>query len=83
METAPPVEEQSVDRAATKDNDFEPDSDSLHKLQRRGLSLAAAASGTGCLVTVVLVVCVLCWSAASLALLIYVLQETLGNLGAP
>jgi len=81
METAPPVEEQSVDRAPNKE--IEPDSEPLHKLQRLGLSLAAAASGASCLVTVVLVVSVLCCSAASLALLIYVLEETLGNLGAP
>ena len=53
------------------------------KLQRLGLSLAAAASGASCLVTVVLVASVLCCSAASLALLVHVLQETLGNLGAP
>ena len=83
METAPPAEKQSVDRVANKDEDIEPGSDSLHKLQRWGLSLAAAVSGTSCLVTVVLVVSVLCCSAASLALLVYVLQETLGNMGVP
>ena len=83
METAPPAEKQSVDRAPNQDDDFEPDSDSLQKLQRLGLTLAAAASGASCLVTAVLVVSVLCCSAASLALLVYVLEETLGNLGVP
>jgi len=80
---APPAKKQSGDRAANQDEDVEPDSEPLHKLQRWGLSLAAAASGASCLVTVVLVVSVLCCSAASLALLVYVLQETLGNLGVP
>ncbi len=79
----PPAKKQSVDRGPSKDESFGPDSDSLQQLKRLGLSLAAAASGASCLVTAVLVVSVLCCSAATLALLVYVLEETLGNLGVP
>lgn len=78
---APPAEEHGGDSVAGNDG-ARSDSESLATLPRLGLSLAAATSGASCLVTVVLIVSVLCCSASSLALLVYVLESTLRNLGA-